>query len=333
MCTAVVYQTSARYFGRNLDLSASLGERVVITPRRFPLPHRRLPVLRTHFAMIGAALVSRGYPLYFDAVNERGLAMAGLNFPGSAVYRPQAPGADNVTPFELIPWLLGRCASLEEARALLERINLLDLSFSPELPLAPLHWLLSGPEGALVLEPGPEGLRVYENPIGVLTNNPPFPFHRDHLAHFLHLTREAPENRFAPTLSLAAPSLGLGAAGLPGDFSSASRFIRAAFVRWSSPVLEGEAESVRQMLQILGAAAMPPGCVRSPDGGWEHTVYTACCSADRGLYYYTTHENPALTCVDLRREDLDGTELVSYPFLREPRILPQNAGGKIGASS
>ena len=109
MCTAATYKTKCFYFGRNLDYERGFGEQVVITPRLFPLPMRHLPDLTRHYAMIGMASVQDGYPLYYDAVNEKGLCMAGLNFVRSAVYGPCAAGKANVAQFELIPWLLGRC--------------------------------------------------------------------------------------------------------------------------------------------------------------------------------------------------------------------------------
>ena len=96
MCTAATYKTKCFYFGRNLDYERGFGEQVVITPRLFPLPMRHLPDLTRHYAMIGMASVQDGYPLYYDAVNEKGLCMAGLNFVRSAVYGPCAAGKANV---------------------------------------------------------------------------------------------------------------------------------------------------------------------------------------------------------------------------------------------
>ena len=277
-----------------------------------------------HYALIGVALTAEGYPLYYDAVNEKGLGMAGLNFPDNAVYQPEDPRRDNVAPFELIPWILGQCASLEEARTLLDRLNLAGIPFSRQLPLAPLHWLLADRTGALAVEPVREGLQVYENSAGVLTNNPPFPYHKEHLAHFLHLTREMPENRFSPALDLRPCSLGLGSFGLPGDWSSASRFVRAAFTRLNAAPGRDEAENVSQFFHILDAVAQPRGCVQAGEADDECTVYSSCCNTGRGLYYYTTYENRQITCVALHRENLDGSHLAEYPMLRRPKIALQN---------
>lgn len=324
MCTAVTYRTHSHYFGRNLDLPASYGERVVITPRNYPLAFRRCGVLDRHHAMIGVALIAGDYPLYFDAVNEHGLGMAGLNFPGNTDYKSEAAHRDNVSPFELIPWILGQCTCLEEVRKLLEQINLIALPFSPDLPLAPLHWMISDREGSLTVECVREGLRVYENLVGVLTNNPPFDFQMQHLAQFLNLTREIPVNRFSPQVRLEPHSLGMGALGLPGDLSSPSRFVRAAFTKLNAVSGNSESESVSQFFHILDSVAQPRGCARAENDGFECTLYTSCCNTDLGLYYYTTYENRQISCVSLHGEPLDDSRLITYPMLREQRIFHQN---------
>lgn len=324
MCTAITYQTRDHYFGRNLDLEYSYRETVTVTPRSFPLVFRKMGKLERHYAMIGMAFVAGGYPLYYEASNEKGLSMAGLNFPGNARYQPERPGRDNVTPFELIPWVLGQCADLKQARACLERVSLLDEAFSPELPLTPLHWMAADREGALTVEPGEEGLKLYENPVGVLTNNPPFPHQMLNLTNYMGLTREQPQNRFCPGLELTPYSRGMGALGLPGDLSSQSRFVRACFTKLNAVSGESEEESVSQFFHILTSVEQQRGCVRLADGRYECTLYSSCCNTDRGIYYYTTYENRAPAAVDMHREDLEGERLVSYPLLKSLRVQKQN---------
>ena len=325
MCTAITYHTSGgHYFGRNLDLDRSYDEAVAITPRNLPFAFRRAGTLQTHYAMVGMAHVADGYPLYYDAVNETGLSMAGLNFPASAVYQPEQAGRDNVTPFEFIPWLLGPCADLAQARQLLARVSLADIPFSDALPLAPLHWLIADQSGAIVAEPLAGGLKIHENPVGVLTNEPPFDYQMFHLNNHMQLTREAPRSSFAEGLELRPYCLGMGAMGLPGDLSSASRFVRAAFTRLNSVSGPSEEESVSQFFHILGAVAQTRGCARAGEDRYEITVYSSCCSMDRGVYYYTTYENSQISAVDLHREDLDGAALAVYPLRRAPAISFQN---------
>lgn len=324
MCTAVSYRTKDHYFGRNLDLECSFYEAVTVTPRKFPLRFRNAGELKNHYAMIGMAHVSEGYPLYYDAVNESGLGMAGLNFPGNACYYPREKGKENVASFELIPWILSRCAGLNEAHALLERVNVTAEAFSEQLPASPLHWMISDKSGSITVECVREGLKIYDNPADVLTNNPTFDQMLFRLNDYMALSSQMPENCFAPKLDLSLYSRGMGAMGLPGDLSSASRFVRAAFVRQNSVSGESESESVSQFFHILSSVAQQRGCVQLPDGSYEMTIYSSCCNTDKGVYYYTTYENSRITGVDMHREDLDGCELVSYPLITGQQIKMQN---------
>ena len=324
MCTAVTYRTRDHYFGRNLDLEYSYMETVTVTPRNFGFDFRKMGKLQRHYAMIGMAYVAEGYPLYYDATNEKGLSMAGLNFPGNADYKPFCEGKDNVSPFELIPWILGQCATVAEAEKLLERINLPNENFSPELPLSPLHWIISDRERSITLESVAAGLRVYDNPVGVLTNNPTFDYHMYHLSSYMGLTRSDPSNTFAPGLELKPFSRGMGAIGLPGDASSASRFVRAAFVKLNAVSGESEAESVSQFFHILRSVEMQRGCVELDSGKLELTIYSSCCNTDRGIYYYTTYDSSRICAVDMHREELEGSALRSYPLLRDMEFTFQN---------
>ena len=324
MCTAVTYKTKDHYFGRNLDLEYSYMETVTVTPRNYPFAFRKMGRMETHYAMIGMAYVADGYPLYYDATNEKGLSMAGLNFPENADYKPFQDGKDNVSPFELIPWILGRCATVAEARVLLERINLLNEHFSPELPLSPLHWILSDRECSITLESVKSGIKIYDNPVGVLTNNPTFDYHMYNLSNFMGLSIADPVNSFAPGLALEPYSRGMGALGLPGDTSSASRFVKAAFVKLNSASGESEAESVSQFFHILKSVEMQRGCVLLRNGKLDLTIYSSCCNTDRGIYYYTTYDNSSITAVDMHRENLDGRELRSYPLQKNQVITFQN---------
>jgi choloylglycine hydrolase len=324
MCTAITYRTKDHYFGRTLDLECSYQECVTITPRNFPFVFRRMGSLSEHYALIGMAAIAENYPLYYEATNEKGLSIAGLNFPGNAVYQPETPGLDNLAPFELIPWILGQCSCIGEARKMLEKICLADIPFSKELPLSPLHWIVSDSERSIVAEPLKDGLKLCENPFGVLTNNPPFGFHQHNLQNYAGLTPLAPVNRFSPKIELGAYSRGMGAIGLPGDVSSASRFVRAAFNGLNSVSGESESQSVSQFFHILGSVEQIRGCVRLEDGQYVTTVYTCCCNTTRGIYYYTTYDNQQICAVDLHRENLGGAQLVSYPLIKEQQIFMQN---------
>jgi len=312
MCTAITFSCKDFYFGRTLDLECTYGEEVVIVPRHFPLSFIHRPTLQNHYAIIGMAHVSDAYPLYYDAVNEKGLCVAGLNFPGFCRYQAPSEDKNNIASFEFIPWILGQCANMEEVRTLLPGLQLTAVQFSRDLPATPLHWLIADRSACIVVESLSDGIRIYENPVGVLTNNPPFDDQMFQLCNFMHLSPNPPHNHFSPDLALKPYSRGMGAIGLPGDLSSQSRFVRAAFTRLNS--LCREEESLSQFFHILDSVHQTRGCCRLEDGSCEVTQYTSCCNASRGIYYYTTYGNRRISAVELHGEDLEGAALYRFPL-------------------
>ena len=324
MCTAATYKTKDFYFGRTLDYEFSYGDEVTITPRNFPFHFREQGKLNTHYAIIGMAHVIDNCPLYYDAINEKGLGMAGLNFVGNAFYREQEEGKDNVAQFEFIPWILSQCTTVKEERKLIEKINLLNTPFNEQLPVAQLHWIISDSEESITVEAVKEGIKIYENPVGVLTNNPPFDKQMFNLNNYMHLSAKSPENNFSKDLNLETYSRGMGAIGLPGDLSSQSRFVRVAFTKMNSISGDGEMESVGQFFHILNSVDQQRGCCELDNGKYEITLYTSCCNTNKGIYYYTTYNNHQITAVHMHKENLEGNELVHYPLITEEQIKMQN---------
>ncbi|MBQ9839028.1 MAG: choloylglycine hydrolase [Oscillospiraceae bacterium] len=324
MCTAVSFLTKDHYFGRNLDLEYSYRETVTVTPRNYPFSFRSGITLNTHFAIIGMATVSDGYPLYYEATNEKGLSIAALNFPNQAVYHSKIDGKQNIAPYELIPWLLGQCETVEEAKPMLKKISLWNEPFSQKFPTSPLHWMICDQQQCLTLEPLADNLHISENPVGVLTNSPQFEYHMLHLSNYMNLTKHPPENRFSDKIDLKPYSLGLGAMGMPGDLSSSSRFIRAAFTKLNSRCGSSENESISQFFHILGSVAQQKGLVRVRKDLYEYTQYSSCCNTSRGIYYYTTYENNQISAVDLFRCRLDGVEVETFPLKTVQNIQIQN---------
>ncbi|MGN0554666.1 MAG: choloylglycine hydrolase [Candidatus Fimenecus sp.] len=324
MCTAATYKTKDFYFGRTLDYEFSYGDEVVVTPRNYPFSFRDAGEMQSHYAIIGMACVVENTPLYYDAMNEKGLCMAGLNFVGNAVYRKPEAGKDNVAQFEFIAWILGQCADVKAARAKLQNLNLTDTPFSAKLPVAQLHWILADRNETITVESVKDGLKIYENPVGVLTNNPPFPEQMFRLNDYMHLSPKSPENHFAESLPLYTYSRGMGAMGLPGDLSSQSRFVRVAFTKMHSVSGDSEQESVSQFFHILGSVDQQRGCCDVGEGKYEITLYTSCCNADKGIYYYNTYENHQISGIDMHKEDLDGAALVRYPLVTGEQFLMQN---------
>lgn len=324
MCTAITYKHNDFYFGRTLDYEFSFGESITITPRNFIFDFRDIGVMQKHYAIIGMSHIKNDYPLYYDAANEKGLCIAGLNFVGNAVYRKKTALKTNIAQFELIPWILGQCATVAEAKRKLKNINITDTPFCPELPVAELHWIIADKDECITVEAVKGGIKIYENPVGVLTNNPPFPFHMFNLNNYMHLSPKQPENRFCKELALIPHSRGMGAIGLPGDLSSQSRFVRAAFTKLNSKSEKDGLSSISQFFHILETVSQTNGCCEVENGNYEKTIYTSGINADKGIYYYTTYGNRQISAVDINNEKLDGNTLISYSLINEEQINLQN---------
>lgn len=324
LCTAITYKSDDFYFGRTLDYTKSFSQGVVITPRNYAFNFYDMGIMQKHYAIIGTGIIKNDYPLYFDAANEAGLCMAGLNFVGNAVYLATTPLKENIASYELIPWILGQCATVKEAIIKLKKINLTDRAFSNNLPPSELHWIIADKNNCVTLESVKYGLKIYENPVGVLTNNPPFPEQIMGLNDYMHLTANPPENRFSKMLNLKPYSLGMGALGLPGDNSSKSRFVRASFGKLNSITEDNENGSISQFFHILETVSQIDGLTKTDKNKYEKTLYTSCINADKCIYYYTTYQNRQISAVSLKNEPIEEKSLIFYPHITSENIFSQN---------
>ena len=250
MCTCMTFKTKDHYFGRNLDLEYRFNEKVVITPRNYP------------------------FSLYAEATNEKGLSIASLHFPENAYYNGIEKEKINITPYEFIPWALGNFSSIEELGKELISLNITNIPFKEGIPVSPLHFMVSDDKYCIVVEPMKGGVQIYFNNIGILTNNPPF--HLTNINNYLNLTPDLIKNRFSTKINLDTYSLGMGAIGLPGDNSSASRFIRSAFNRLNSVCESDEESSISQFFHILDSVTVIRGTTMTKDKKWNITTYSCC---------------------------------------------------------
>lgn len=320
MCTAISFNAYNHYFGRNLDLEKRYDESVTITPRNYSLRYKFEETENRHFAFIGTATIVNDYPLYYDATNELGLSIAGLNFVGNAYLNTkEANNKTNLAPYELIPYILGKYATVRECIESLKNICLVDIRFNDDMPNAELHWIICDENESITFEYMKNDIKIYKNPVGVLTNNPPFDFHITNLNNYMNLSRNEPKNRFSEKIDLQAYSKGMGGLGLPGDLSSSSRFIKATFTKFNSVIPNSEVDSVGQMFHILDSVKQQAGVVKIGDQ-YERTQYTSCCNTKEGVYYYKTYDNSQITAINMRKENLDTNKLINYKMLFEQQI-------------
>ena len=320
MCTCINFETKDFYFGRNLDLEYRFGEKVVITPRKYEFKLKNNTVLKTKYAIIGMATVVEDYPLYADAGNEKGLCMAGLYFPGNAVYYEEKVDCINIASFELIPWCLGNFSSVAELRKVLEKTNITNQAFHEKMPVADLHWMISDEKACIVLEQTEKGLQIYENPYGVLTNNPPFHYHDMNMNNYMNVSAKFPTNTFSEEIHLQPYGQGMGMMGLPGDVTPVSRFVRAAFYKFNSVTDEDEESSISEFFHILDSVSIIKGSVITKENHYDMTTYSSCINASKGIYYFKTYYNNQIQAVLLNEKNKNGDTLEIYELPKKQHI-------------
>ena len=318
MCTAINQCGEYHLFGRTLDLECSYGESVVLTPRNFPLKFTEHESYATHHAILGVATVCDGYPLYYDAINEMGLCAAGLNFPVSAVFHQKKEGTHGIASFELIPFILGKCRSISEAVELFKKITVTNTDFSKDLPSTPLHWIFADKHGAVTVESVADGVHIYDNSVGVLTNEPPFPYHTTNMTNYMALTSAPPQNTLCPKIHLTPYSRGMGAWGLPGDSSSASRFVRAVYAKNHTLQANTMTEAISQFFHILDTVSLPLGYALTENGTPTSTIYSSCGDTSDFAYYFTTYGCRRIHAV--KPHTLHGSTLTLFPMSHDENI-------------
>ena len=308
MCTCIRIKGKNTYFGRNMDITHSFNEKVIITPKNYNLKFKLIKNIPSHYAIIGIGTIMNNYPLYADAINEYGLAVAGLNFPYNCHYYKEKENKINIAPYELILYILGKYKTVKEVKKIINKINIINIDFSNDINLTPLHFMMSDKEESIVIETMKDGMKVYDNPFDVLTNNPPFYYHKENIRNYINLTNKDPINTINKNIKLTPYSFGQGAIGLPGDTSSSSRFIRTFF---NKCFLLFNDDEVNQFFKCLDSVSMIKGVVLT-EYGYEYTRYTSCYNLDKGILYYKTYYEPNIKAINIKDYNLDDINLINF---------------------
>lgn len=329
MCTALTLKTKEGYhlFGRNMDVEYSFNQSIYLIPRNFEYTnHATKESHTTQYAILGMATVIDSHPCLADGFNEKGLACAGLNFPGFAHYAEAlVPDQTNVPPYDIILWILSQFETLEEVKAALPKLNIVKIPLGQNIPIPTLHWMVTDKSGhSIVIESTKEKLTVYDNTVGVLTNSPTFDWHLINLRQYMNLSTHQPKAEIWGDLELTTLGQGQGTFSLPGDPSPISRFVRIAFFRAHANVGDDEMSAIIEFFHLLSGVAMIKGSVTTNEGKDDLTLYTSCMCQEKGLYYYTTYNNHRLNVINLNHEDLNGAELKRFVFKDDPDINYQN---------
>lgn len=317
MCTGIRFidDKGWMYFGRNLDWSTSYGEHMLVIPRNTAIPsafERPCISSKKPCAVIGIGIVSQNVPLLFDCANEDGLAIAGLNFPGFTEYanKPDTHKI-NVAAYEFPLWVSRNFSCIDEVKKSLEETLIIGKAFSSNYPVSYLHWLIADKKESIVVECGKSGMKVYSNDVGVLTNQPCFDWQQENLRNYLNLTNQYPPATQWQKEELTPYGSGAGMRGLPGDYYSSSRFVRAAYLNAHYPTQTRESDNVIRLFRTLSGVSMIDGAACMSNGEFERTLYTSGFSERTNTYYYSNYDNPAIKSVSLRDFDLNGQDIVT----------------------
>ena len=314
MCTGVRFSDNKgnMYFGRNLDWSCGYGQKVVITPRKYTYNSAFLGEMSSKTgAIIGMAIVVENTPLYFDCANEKGLAIAGLNFPGYAEYEPyEVKNKTNVAAYEFPLWVAMNFSTVADAKKALKDVAIVAKPINEQFPVSQLHFIIGDGKESIVVEYTSNGMEIYDNKVDVLTNQPGYAWHKENLRNYMNLFPQMPREVKWSREKLTAFGSGSLMRGIPGDYYAPSRFVRVAYLNTHYPVKSGEADNVSRLFHTLTCVAMIEGAAEMADGKCEITVYTGGFSAASKTYYYNTYENPAIVSLAMKDYKLDSKDLI-----------------------
>ncbi len=309
MCTAI---NLGRIFGRTFDYEHSFGEQLIVTPRE----KVTYGMSKNRYASMGVGVLQNGEALYFDGVNEYGLCGAALNFPNYSCYHGELQGKARINSGSLVGFILGFCKDINDVRGVFNNI-----SVSRDGEHTPLHWMFSDSKGSVTVESVAEGLMIYDNPVGVLANSPPFPYQLANLAGYWHLQAETPKDNLTDGL-IPAYSRGMGGVGLPGDFSSCSRFVRALFLKKNTLCVDeaNPMDEVNRFFHIASSLSIPYGSVVTDSGEQVCTRYISCADKEELTYYFTSYGCRGISCVSLSDDLFHSENIKTFDLYQSENI-------------
>lgn len=324
-------------YGRTLEFGLPLQSQLIVVPRQFAFtgtgPDGQagtgLPWTVKHGAVGTNAF---GLPVLVDGMNEAGLAGGMLYLPGLALYQdvPAAEARTSIAAHELLLYLLTNFATVAEVREGLPKIKVNRAILAQLKMAAPMHITLHDAGGAsLVIEYTGGVLHMHDNPTTVLTNAPTFDWHVTSLGNYLSLSPYNPEPLKVGSLTIAPPSTGAGATGLPGDMSSPSRFVRAFLYSRAAPVQKTSADAVDLAFHILNNFDIAPGIIRTSAtaeagggvAGIETTEWTAVSDLKAKRYSLRTYANSQTQVLDLAKADFTAKEVKSFSIDRPVSVI------------
>ncbi|HIW72476.1 MAG TPA: choloylglycine hydrolase family protein [Candidatus Levilactobacillus faecigallinarum] len=301
MCTSLTYKNSRgdHFLARTMDFSFELNGRAMFMPRQRTV-QGDAGAFTTKYGFVGAGRTI-GHEIFVDGVNERGVGAAALYFPQNAHYVDQADEDKlGIAPHDFVTWVLGNAGSVAELRDLVHQVQLVDTPISLLQLTTPLHYIISDTTGdTAVLEATSDHLELIDNPVGVMTNSPEFGWHLQNLSTYGTLTAEERPLHDYLGYQLKTQGPGTGALGMPGDYTSPSRFVRTAFAKHFSQATPDTPSTLNLLQHLLDSVTIPKGVKLKADGESDYTQYRGYMSLDDRAYYMEPYDNLELQCLQL----------------------------------
>lgn len=333
-CTGISLQAAdgSVVRGRTMEFGNPLDSDVILIPRGMAFtgttPDGKADGLNWTATYAAAGANAMKLPIIVDGLNERGLGGGMFYFPGFAGY--QSVSSDDrlraIAPWELLNWALTQYATVDEVKAALPKIVVGPAKFGPWGIVPPVHYFLEDASGkSIVIEYVDGAAHVYDDPLGVLTNAPGFDWHLTNLRNYINVSPDAQSPVTLDNLTLDPLSTGGNLFGLPGDFSSPARFVRAVVYSHLMPQAPTSEEAVTEGFHILDNFDIPRGSVPEPKGSnppYETTEWTTMSDLTYRTFYIWTNDNRAIRTLDLTKIDLAGPTVQTFALDQPQTFVP-----------
>lgn len=330
-CTSIVLKADdgAVVYGRTMEWGAfDLNSRVAIAPRGYEFQGHTpdgKPGYRweARYGVVALDALEKDY--FTDGMNEKGLVVGVLYLPGFAEFQPYDPSKASISmgSLDLANYVLTKFSTVDEVREGLKKIRVVPI---PEPAIgnipAPIHLTVIEKSGkAIVVQYLKNGLRIFDNPLRVLTNAPSFDWHMTNLRNYINLSAVSLPTKKIEDLDFAPIGAGSGFLGIPGDYTPPSRFVRAvAYTQTARKTPDGD-ETVYEVFRILDNFNLPLGSAEGPDSRTEllkgmrsSTIWTTAADTKNLKLYYHTQHNRKVRMVDLKRIDFSTNKAVITRF-------------------
>lgn len=361
MCTGITIrpEDGSVIFARTLEFATEVHSNAIVIPRgrvyqgtaslnstsSEPTPAIPGKSWTTKYATVGMNYMNTNQVL--DGMNEMGLQVGTFYFPDSVSYQiadNEEEVANALSPHEFATFLLGTCSTVDEAVEAAKKVKVTNTKFEPFGIVVPLHFMLTDFNknttaseidtmgNSIVLEHVDKHLKVHNNPYGVLTNAPTFDWHETNLRNYIGLSVTNLNSINIANQTLSGLGEGTGMLGLPGDFSTVSRFIRATIFSHAAQSqakkynrLNKAQDGIFTAFHLLNQFDIPKGSIMTtvPPGIGnpkkkdhpDYTQWTIAADLTNKIYYYRTYENSQIRAIHFDALHLDAEEIVQIPLV------------------